>query len=234
MLKSREIFGFEALVRIVDVGGSVLAPKSFWPALQDATTAHSVGERMLRLVTADIARWRAMGIDPGRVGINVTDGDFAKGGLASRILRRLSDLNIPPTSLAVEVVETVFLEEDATIVSEALHKLNEAGIVLALDDFGTGYASLSHLRNFPISTLKIDRSFTSTLGRNVENVAIIKAITDLGHNLGMKVVAEGVETDAQAEWLEAIGCDAGQGYLFGRPQSAEASTVLLEMKCNRD
>jgi diguanylate cyclase (GGDEF)-like protein len=219
--------GFEALVRILADDGSATGPAEFGSALLDRDMALRIGDRMLRTVTADIASWRKAGIDPGSVSINVGEADFADGKLADRVLGRLEELSLPASCLTVEVTESVFMGEDATLVREALEKLDAAGLGIELDDFGTGYASLTHLRAFPINKLKIDRSFIRDLGPNEESRVIVQAVIDLGHNLGCEIVAEGVETDAQADLLRGMGCDAGQGYLFGRPASARETRAAL-------
>jgi diguanylate cyclase (GGDEF)-like protein len=222
------IEGFEALIRIRGKDGSIYGPTDFWPAFQNTDIARRIGDRMLQLVTADIARWRDKGLDPGCVGINVMEADFASGSLADRILKRLDDLSLPTSALKIEVTETVFLGEDARVVDIALLALSDAGVRIALDDFGTGYASLTHLKNYPIDCIKIDRSFIDGLTSISENALIVRAVIELGHSLRLAIVAEGVETNEQALLLKGMGCDLGQGYLFGRPSPAQETEALLD------
>jgi EAL domain-containing protein (putative c-di-GMP-specific phosphodiesterase class I) len=144
-----------------------------------------------------------------------------RGDFAQRILERLHRAGLSPRSIELEVTETVFLGQLAEVVSTALSTLSREGVTIALDDFGTGYASLTHLKQFPVNTLKIDRSFVSTLGMvETEDAAIVGAVIDLARNLGIRTVAEGIETPEQLAQLIVKGCDVGQGYLFGRPMGA--------------
>jgi EAL domain-containing protein (putative c-di-GMP-specific phosphodiesterase class I) len=182
---------------------------------------------MLKAISEDIANWMGAGLDPGVVSINASEFCFQDGDYAERILARLGETGVPPEKFEIEITETVFLGEGAKRVEAALSTLKNAGCSIALDDFGTGYASLTHLRDFPINNIKIDRSFVLDLISQNHSTVIVKAIVDLAHNLGMSVVAEGVESEAQYEFLRAIGCDAGQGYLFGRAIPAGAAKERL-------
>jgi diguanylate cyclase (GGDEF)-like protein/PAS domain S-box-containing protein len=220
-------FGFEALARIITPTGMVLTPDRFAPALDDAETGRLIGRRMLHTVTADLVRWRRAGLEPGSVSINVSEADFADGKLAEHILGRLERLGLPPSSITIEVTETVFLGEEAPLVSAALSRLDAAGVMVELDDFGTGYASLSHLRAFPIRRLKIDRTFIRDLVGDADTRAIVRAVVDLGHNLSCEIIAEGVETSAQSAMLRSMGCDSVQGYFYGLPSSEKATEDLL-------
>ena len=220
-------YGFEALARIVAEDGSAIGPAAFGPALEDRAIARRVGKRMLQAVTADIASWRDAGLDPISVSLNVCEADLADGKLANRILQRLDELELPRSHLTIEVTESVFLGDEARLAREALDRLHQEGVKIELDDFGTGYASLTHLRAFPVSRLKIDRSFIEDLGRDDGSGVIVQAVIDLAHNLDCQIVAEGVETEIQADLLRKMGCDAAQGYRFGHPASAvEARRVL--------
>jgi diguanylate cyclase (GGDEF)-like protein len=220
-------YGFEALARIVTEDGTAIGPTIFAPALADRALARRLGRRMLYAVTSDIAAWRRAGLDPVSVSLNVCEGDFADGKLAHRILMRLDEMGLKHSDLTIEVTESVFLSEGANIVREALDLLDAAGVKVELDDFGTGYASLAHLRAFPISRLKIDRSFIEGLEGADDSDVIVQAVIDLGHNLGCEIVAEGVETQLQADRLRSMGCDAAQGYLYGYPVSAERTARAL-------
>jgi EAL domain-containing protein (putative c-di-GMP-specific phosphodiesterase class I) len=222
--------GFEALARIAAGEGTVLGPGLFAPALTDRMLARRLGNRMLHSVTDDIAAWRIAGLDPVSVSLNVCEGDFADGKLASRILARLDAMGLARRDLTIEVTESVFLGDGAKLVREALDHLDAEGVLVELDDFGTGYASLAHLRAFPVSRLKIDRSFIESLGRDAESDVIVQAVIDLGHNLGCEVIAEGVETERQAERLTDMGCDTAQGYLFGHPAAADQVTCGLSVR----
>ncbi len=220
-LGSRRMFGFEALVRLKNTDGTFAAPGEFWQAFSDAECSRMISQHMLKSITEDMADWLQSGFDPGIVSINASEFCFQDGDYADRILARLHDMDIPPQKFEIEITETVFLGESAKMVEAALKTLKSAGCQISLDDFGTGYASLTHLRDFPINNIKIDKSFVLDLTSGGNSTVIVKAIVDLAHNLGMQVVAEGVETEGQYEFLRAIGCDAGQGYLYGHAMPAD-------------
>jgi diguanylate cyclase (GGDEF)-like protein len=227
-LETGRTIGFEALCRIEAADGTILGPSHFLPALQDPSTCARIGAAMLELVTADIAAWSREGLTPGRVSINLTCADFAKGDLDLRVIERVGALALPPGSFEIEISENTILGKEAQIVGEALRAMHDQGIVIALDDFGTGYASLTNLRDAPIRYLKLDRAFIAGLGRGTESAIIVRSIVDLGHSMGMRIVAEGIETKGQAEFLRAIGCDEAQGFLYGRPSSRKTTRAALE------
>ena len=153
--------------------------------------------------------------------MNTSANDFRYDNFAERVLESLERCGLPSSMLEIEVTETVFLGRGAHYVERALRMLSAAGIRIALDDFGTGYASLSHLKQYPVDILKIDRSFISNLENSPDDAAIADAVIDLGRNLGITIVAEGVETRAQAQHLRKRGCAVGQGFLFGHPATAD-------------
>ena len=157
----------------------------------------------------------------GHIGVNASAAEFSRNNFAERLLERLHCSGVPATYLELEVTETVFLGRGADYVERALKILSAAGISISLDDFGTGFASLSHLRKYPVNCIKIDRSFISDIQNDREDAAIVKAVLDLGLGLGIKVVAEGVETYEQKRHLAAKGCRFGQGFFLGRPMEAQ-------------
>ena len=157
--------GFEALARIVAEDGSIIGPSTFGPALEDRALARRVGKQMLTAVTADMACWQEAGLDFSSVSLNAAEADFADGKLVHRVLQRLDELKLQRSHLTIEVTESVFLGDEAWQARETLERLHQQGIKVELDDFGTGYASLTHLRAFPVSRLKIDRSFIEDLGQ---------------------------------------------------------------------
>lgn len=226
-LKTGRFLCFEALCRIEAADGTVMGPGQFQQAFLDEATTARVGDVMLEAVTADMAAWRSENLVYGRVALNVATADFAKGDLDERVLRRLKALDLPTVSFEIEVTENTILGREASVVEAALYRLRDAGLTVALDDFGTGYASLTHLRDAPIQYLKLDSSFIGGLGRGPESAIIVRSIVDLGHSLGMRLVAEGVETRGQAEFLRAIGCDEAQGFLYNRPMSRNVTRDFL-------
>ena len=215
-MSDRSIYGYEALARIHDRNGGVSEAGGFSEAFSDPRSCRLIGDRMLRLITADIANLRAGGINPGIISLNASEAELHSPGFAERLLERLADCAIDPGCIKLEVTETLFLGSDAKAIRNTLQVLQEAGIIIALDDFGTGFSSLTHLREFPIDQIKIDKSFVFELETDTESQAIVHALVNLAHALGMTVLAEGIETEEQFGYLRSIGCDSGQGYLFGR------------------
>jgi EAL domain-containing protein (putative c-di-GMP-specific phosphodiesterase class I) len=226
-LKTSVCFGFEALARIRSPDGAVIGPQAFAAAFQDRAMARRVGKRMLTEVVNDIAAWKGQGLGPISVSLNASEYDFGDGSFAVRVLRALEEHDVPTTWLTIEVTESVFLGAKACLAREALVALDAAGVQIELDDFGTGYASLTHLRSIPVSRLKIDRSFIENICEDESSSAIVQAVIDMGHRLGCEIIAEGVELDDQAEKLRHMGCDSGQGYLFGRPMPQDSACRLL-------
>ena len=220
--------GFEALVRIEASDGTILGPKHFMQALQDPGASSLIGARMLDLVTADLAVWRRRSLDVQCVALNLAESDFLLCDLPKRILSRLHELHLPTWSLQVEVTENVVFGREGDVIVDALQTMHSAGILIALDDFGTGFASLTHLRDLPLDFIKIDGSFVAAIGRATDSEIIMRSVIDLGHGLNKKIVAEGIETEAQAAFLRQLGCDFGQGFLFGRPVSRPEAELILE------
>jgi EAL domain-containing protein (putative c-di-GMP-specific phosphodiesterase class I) len=226
-LGSGEVSGFEALLRWRHCSRGIQTPDSIAAAFEDLTTAAAISDRMIDKVIADMRLWLDQGLAFGHVAINSAAAEFRKGDFAERLLERLHQARIPTKRLQLEVTETVFLGRGADYVERALKTLSQAGVQIALDDFGTGYASLSHLKQFPVDVLKIDRSFVSELGHNADAAAIIHAVVNLGHSLNIEVVAEGIETADQAQRLTEKGCQYGQGHLFSPAvQAADVPSIL--------
>ena len=215
-LRTGGIAGFEALLRWRDRGG-VRTPSSLMAAFEDHELAVLLSGKMLDRIVADMSTWRASGLPFKHVALNTSAADFAAFDLAGKVLGGLAAAALPAETLSIEVTETVLLGREAEMVGPTLRELHAAGISIALDDFGTGYASLTHLQQFPVDVIKIDRSFIAGIGSDMGSQAITAAVLGLGRNLGMTVVAEGVETAEQAQFLSAAGCSQAQGYYFARP-----------------
>jgi EAL domain-containing protein (putative c-di-GMP-specific phosphodiesterase class I) len=218
--------GFEALLRWKTHDGHVLAPASFLTALDDPSLSMAIGNHVISLAIAQARRWMLDQVPFVSVAINLSASQFTEPELANRILNSIATSNLDPAMIEVEVTEGVFLSATTEGVLKVCKVLKQGGVRIAFDDFGTGFASLTHLRDFPVDTIKIDRSFVYQLGRRHNTTVIVNAMVGLAHNLSMSIVAEGVETQAQAEFLRAISCDAAQGYFFARPvpprEAAEA------------
>lgn len=219
-LGSGRLTGFEALLRWRDPKRGFQPPASIVAAFDDVELANDLSKRMLDRIIRDMTGWLDAGLEFGHVALNASAAEFRQGGFAERVLATLAAADIAPDRLEIEVTETVFLGRGAEFVLSALKMLSEAGVRIALDDFGTGYASLTHLKQFPVDTIKLDRSFISDLEDDPYDAAIVRAVLNLGESLGIDIVAEGIETPVQAAYLWAQGCGYGQGHLFGKPLPA--------------
>ena len=220
-LKSEHVCGFEALLRWRHPRLGMVAPDMFIPLAEETGLIVGIGEWALRTACAEAATWPA-GVS---VAVNLSTQQFGDGNLTETIDAALAASGVAPQRLELEITESVLLRDSrANLLT--LRKLRERGIRIALDDFGTGYSSLGYLQRFPFSKLKIDRSFISGLPASDEGQAIVRSVIGLGQSLGMRVTAEGVETQAQYDWVRA-GCDEAQGYLISRPLSAAEIPQLL-------
>lgn len=226
-LSDGTLSGFEALLRWRHDTLGIQGPDTIAAAFDDLTTATSLGERMLQRICADLVRWRDEGLMLRRVALNVSPAEFRREDLFDRIMAQLYRHDLPAGLLELEVTETVFLGRGAEGVGDTLSAFHNAGITVALDDFGTGYASLKHLREYPVDVIKIDRSFVADLLTEPGDAAIVNAVLELANQLGITVVAEGVETAEQAAYLLARNCSHAQGYLFGRPIPADEARALI-------
>jgi diguanylate cyclase (GGDEF)-like protein len=217
------IVGLEALVRWQHPRLGLIAPEHFIPVAEETGLICQLGEWMLRRACAASRRWPDLFI-----AVNLSPVQFRTPGFADRLIAIVRSTSVDPQRIELEVTEGLLLD-DSDIVSDALKRLRAAGFRIALDDFGTGYSSLSYLRRFEVDKIKIDRSFVQHLGQTVDSTAIISAVLTLGHAMGLTVTAEGVETAAQCDFLEAAGCNAMQGYLFSRPLPEEEVDHLISI-----
>jgi diguanylate cyclase (GGDEF)-like protein/PAS domain S-box-containing protein len=231
-LRSGKIAGFEALLRWRDANNRIQLPGRIAAAFEDYEVALSISERILELVVADMQHWHDRGIPFGHVAVNASATEFRRDNFAENVLERLARAKLPASCLQLEVTETVFLGRGAEYVDRALKLLSREGVSIALDDFGTGYASLRHLKQFPVDVIKVDQSFVRDMERDPNDAAIIEAVLNLGKSLGIEVVAEGIETEAQAAHLATVGCDIGQGFLFAPALPAAEALWLLHQRPN--
>lgn len=215
-LSDRAIIGMEALVRMQAEDGSLLSPGEFVPQAEATGLVIPMGAWVLRRALADITTLRKARGHDAVMSVNVSPTQLREPGFADYLVEQMAFADVDPKCLAVEVTETALIHDPARSGHE-LARLREAGVSISLDDFGTGYSSLSWLTQFPVDTVKIDKSFTDDIGIDARKTAIVTALIGVSHELGFTVVAEGVETEDQARRLVDLGCDRGQGYLFGRP-----------------
>lgn len=232
-LESGRIVGFEALLRCCLPGEEPKPPACVAAAFLDAVLAVKLSDRMIDRVIRDISAWQAAGLEFGHVAINAALAELRRGDFAERLLAKLNGAGIAPEFIQVEVTESVLLGQGIEYIERTLVELSGAGIKLALDDFGTGFASLTHLKQFPIEIIKIDQSFIRDLQIDEEDGAIVDAVVSLGRALKIQVVAEGIETFAQRDFLSALGCAVGQGYLFGGALPADRIRDMLQQPLNQ-
>jgi diguanylate cyclase (GGDEF)-like protein len=220
--------GFEALARWHHPTLGIIYPDTFIPLLERMGLMVELTRHLLTQVARDIADWRAAGLQPGPVAVNLPEQVLSTNLALREIETVLTHYDLPWSALTVELTEDVFIDRALTQIQDNVRELSRRGMRISLDDFGTGYASLTHLRNFPFDEIKIDRSFISEIGSDANCERIASAMIALGRDLGKTVVAEGIETPAQRGWLREHGCNLGQGYLFGRPEpAAEAVSRLV-------
>jgi diguanylate cyclase (GGDEF)-like protein/PAS domain S-box-containing protein len=227
------VIGAEALLRWHHPDRGILAPGAFIDALCESAVAIETGRWILATACKTAASWRAKGLPPIRMGVNLFPAQFRNGSLLQDVEYALSESGLPPEALELEITENIALgREEGTLAP--LKALRAKGIGIAFDDFGTGYASLSYLTRYPLTRIKIDRSFIQKIGTQSarEDTAIVRSIIVMGRNLGLEVIAEGVETAAQADFLEAQGCHELQGFLFSKPLPADAFEYFLQSRAS--
>jgi diguanylate cyclase (GGDEF)-like protein/PAS domain S-box-containing protein len=212
------IVGAEALIRWNHRERGLLSPASFIEVLSQKPSAPAIGAWILRSACLQAAKWR-VAIPGFRVGVNLFEAQFRPGTLLPVVREALAETGLPAEALELEIVENILLRNDA-VTLKLLNDLRDMGVGLAFDDYGTGFASLSLLKRYPVSRLKIDRSFIRNVDVDMENAAVVRAILYLARTFGLDAIAEGVETKTQFDFLKRSGCPAVQGYLFGKPMSA--------------
>jgi diguanylate cyclase (GGDEF)-like protein len=217
----------EALLRWESAEAQTVSPLEFIPIAEETGLIVELGEWVLRTACAQCEAWRQAGLQPIRMGVNVSGRQLRQPSFVARVARVLNETGLSPGQLELEITESTIMQEDE-VTNAAFRALEETGVGIALDDFGTGYSSLSYLRRFPIDRVKVDRSFISGISANADDAALTTAIISMAHSLRRRVVAEGVETLEQADFLRENGCDELQGYLFSKPIRAEEFARLLE------
>ena len=225
-LKTGEVFGAEALVRWELPERGLILPSDFIPIAEESSLIIEIGEWVLDKVCEDFRSWQRSVEIPGRVSVNLSLKQLRQRNFIDRISAIMRGHEVSPTSLELEITETTLMENPERTI-RLLDELYGLGLHLAIDDFGTGYSSLSALQQFPISTLKIDRSFVRNIVGNADDATIVDTIIQMGRNMDMDVVAEGVEGEAQLNFLQKLGCTYVQGLLFGDPMSGDHYLELL-------
>ena len=225
-LASGEVVGSEALLRWRLPGHGEIAPSQFIPLAEESRLILDIGAWVLNQVCIDYSAWQKRVSDPGRVAINLSLKELSQASFIPRCRSVFEKYKVPASCVELEITETTLML-DAERTLPLLDELRSMGIHLSIDDFGTGYSSLSALQQFPISTLKIDRSFVTNAATDPDDATIVRTIIEMGRSLGLQVIAEGVETEEQRYFLLHSGCQLGQGRLFGEPISSTAFLELL-------
>lgn len=225
-LGSGRIIGAEALVRWRHPQRGLVSPLEFIPLAEETGLIVPLGEWVLDHACQQLRQWLDAGHQDLHLAINVSMVQLQQGALAHTLVDVLARYRLPPHQVELEMTESVFLAGET--MKDSLQALEQTNVALALDDFGTGYSSLSYLRQWKFDTLKIDRSFVADLPGSTDGTAIVRSILSIANDLGMVTVAEGVETEAQRDFLRAAGCHLGQGYLFARPLPADDFIALLD------
>jgi len=198
----------------------------FIPIAEETGLILDIGEWVLQETCRQGQEWLQAGFAPIVIAVNVSAHQFKRSNMHDVVQNSLASTGFPAEQLELEMTESSLMAQEESIV-ELLNDLRSLGILLAIDDFGTGYSSLAYLKRFPLDTLKIDKSFIDDIPHDTDDVEITKAINALGHTLGFKVLAEGVENQQQLDFLQAIGCDTYQGYIKSKPLPAGEFVALL-------
>lgn len=225
-IASGKLVSMEALVRFEHPQKGIVSPGQFIPLAEQTGQIIEIGEQVLRKACVDTKRWVSQGLFTGRVAVNISVKQFELPDLDDRINRILSEVGLSPLHLECEITEGTLMEDPENGL-RMMSRLRERGIHLALDDFGTGYSSLAYLKRFPLNTLKIDKAFIDDIAKSSVDRHMAAAIINIAHNLGLKVVAEGVEEEEQLNILRRYDCEMLQGFLYSRPLNAERFEKLL-------
>ncbi len=225
-IRSNAICGLEVLLRWQHPDHGMIPPAKFIPLAEESGYILAIGDWVMRTTCQQISSWQQLGYDVPRIAINLSAKQFRQKQLAEHICAILDETGIKASSIGIEITESMLVENVEDVVNTLL-TLSNMGLEISIDDFGTGYSSLSYLKRFPINKLKIDKSFINDVATHLDDAAIVKAILAMAMGLGMTVVTEGVETEAQLAFLKQHQCDQYQGYLFSKPLSPLEITALL-------
>ena len=224
--RTGRIIGAEALIRWNRDGMGLVHPGDFLGRAEENGLIVAINDWVLREACTEAQRWRRAGLPPLRIAVNMSPLQFRGHQVAQLVGRVLNETGLDPRFLELEITESIVMENSEALVRD-LNRMRALGVRFSIDDFGTGYSSFRYIKSFPIDRLKIDQSFIRNMDKNASDVAIVEAIIGLAKNLKLDVLAEGVETEAQRDWLVAAGCDEVQGYLFSRPVPADQFVELV-------
>jgi predicted signal transduction protein with EAL and GGDEF domain len=230
-IPTERIVGFEALARWIKQDGTIVRPDDFIPLAEETGLIIDIGNHVINSSAVQTAAW-VNRFGQTFISVNFSSRQFKQNDLANDVLKTLKNAGLQPCYFEMEITESILMNNSSDSMN-LLGLLIDQGMGVAIDDFGTGYSSLSYLTSFPISKIKIDRSFVAKLPNDKNALAVVTAIIGLAKSLNLKVVAEGIETVEQFACLAKLGCQYGQGYLFGKPLPAVEATKLLEMRSSQ-
>jgi EAL domain-containing protein (putative c-di-GMP-specific phosphodiesterase class I) len=216
----------EALLRWRHPELGMVSPDKFIPVAEECGVIGAIGEWVIREACSQARRWQLAGLPPMRIAVNISAAQFRQGNLVEIVRNALRDAELQPQFLEVELTESAVMTDPEESIG-TLEQLSRMGVMVSVDDFGTGYSSMNYLRRLPIDKLKIDRSFITEMSQSAENLTIVQAIVSLAHNLRLKVVAEGVETPEQLQFLSTLHCDQYQGHFFSPAVRADEFEALV-------
>ncbi|MEE8437041.1 MAG: EAL domain-containing protein, partial [Candidatus Neomarinimicrobiota bacterium] len=226
-VETQVIVGVEALIRWNDPEKGIISPSKFIPIAEETGLIIPLSKWVLREACLQNKKWQKMGFKPMRVGVNVSTQFLYAENLIGFIKKILTEVDLKPEYLEIEITESTIMTNDRKGIT-ILKKLKDMGMGISIDDFGTGYSSLNYLKELPVTTLKIDQSFISSdMSKNRQIGNIVKTVIKLGHSLGLNVIAEGVETKKQLDYLKENYCNEIQGFLYSKPVEAQEITKML-------
>jgi len=231
-LDSNNIVGVEALIRWLHPKLGMVSPSEFIPLAEETGIIRPITHWALAEAGRQAAAWEKEHIRPGRIAVNISAVQLMQKGLAEEILSHIREAGAKPEWIEIEITETAAMREPETAI-QIMRELCESGISIAIDDFGTGYSSLAYLKRLPAESLKIDIAFIRNLPDDMEDAAIVRSTIAMAHALDMKTIAEGVETEAQLEFLRNEGCDMVQGFLFSKPLPADKASLHIKLSLKR-
>ena len=230
-LRTRRVIGLEALIRWRHPEKGLVSPAAFIPVAEESGLIVPMGDWVIAEAARQVVAWRREGLQLGTVAVNLSALQFRRGNLESVVSQALAQSGLPAKQLELELTESVLIS-DSDSVEARLSALKALGVKVSIDDFGTGYSSLAYLRRFSVDKLKIDQSFIRDLDRHPDDVGIVRAIIQMAASMGLKTIAEGVETESSAALLTELGCDEVQGYLFARPMPADELAAWLRARAD--